>query len=365
MSTTSKTGAGPEVAIVHNKQDSSNKSTDSYLRSKYSKEKYKTQRQRISEQTVHIQNLQFPNSIPDKSRMLKVKCEKNLLTQRESSSTPPIKERGFDFTSSTNSHFKHMLINVPNRFRNKCSSTSSDIAQISKQSLESKKTSNFREQSSKDTSQDLEDSKHKKSQKPKHFNGAEWRRPCNASFVAGAPRKFLGTCPPNYEMLSKMSKIRQKFFLTQDPRKVHCLVNPEVLRSKEYSKKKEFQTLTKMVKHAQNVCVATASETSEDFICEVIDLENPLQLDFQGLDYSNTYQKDEQDLQNQRNYRRVCRYMERRRVKRETQENVERELHEEMINVKYFDSISISFIFFYKKPVTCCNKIQGMRLNFN
>ncbi|KAI8115953.1 mitochondrial, 28S ribosomal protein S31 [Lucilia cuprina] len=289
---------------------------------------------RISQQTVSIQNLQFPVINTKSPGTFKVKCQRNDFKHPESSTTPAAKERGYDFTSSTNSYFTQMVLTVPKNIRAKCTSSStSDVEAIKHLSSDTLKSSKPTREQSTATSQQMIDSQHEGSDKPTNFHGAQWRRPCKESFVAGAPRKYIGTCSANYEQLSKMSKTRQKFFLTQDPRKVQCLVNPEVLRSKEYSKKKEFTTLTKMVKHAQNVCVATASESSEDFICEVIDLENPMQLDFQGLDYQNTYQKDEQDFQNHRNYRRVCRYMERRRVKAETKGTVEAELHEEMINI--------------------------------
>ncbi|XP_065360710.1 uncharacterized protein LOC135954462 [Calliphora vicina] len=346
MATTSKTRRGSKTTHLNKpNREYSKESPSTDSSSKFDTKpttttmKYQTTRHdRISEQTLYIQNLQFPSASYNKSAIYKVKCQRNEPKRPESNTTTPAKERGYDFTSSTNSYFAQMLVTVPKKFQAKCSSTSSDAKTRNKQSSETMKSTTQTSQTHTDTSQQMIDSKHKGSQKSLNFHGAEWRRPCKESFVAGAPRKFTGTCPTNYEQLSKMSKSRQKFFLTQDPRKVHCLVNPAVLRSKEYSRKKEFNTLTKMVKHAQNVCAATASESSEDFICEVIDLENPLQLDFQGLDYSNTYQKDEQDFQNQRNYRRVCRYMERRRVKTETQRNVEQQLHEEMINIpKRFD----------------------------
>ncbi|XP_075146288.1 uncharacterized protein LOC142220816 [Haematobia irritans] len=191
-------------------------------------------------------------------------------------------------------------------------------------------------QDSVDTSKRLMDTHHSISEKPKKFNGPEWRKACDESFVPGVPRKFIGTCPPNIEQIARMSKTRQKFFLTQDPRKTQCLVNPGLLHSKKLSQEKEFNALTNMVKYAQNTVDSTEDmekRSEESVICEVIDLENPLQLDFQGMDYKNTYQLDEQDLQNQRNYRRVERYMERRRVKAETKVNVEEELHQERIRI--------------------------------
>ncbi|XP_073836028.1 uncharacterized protein [Musca autumnalis] len=300
-----------------------------------------------SVQTLSIQNLQFPYSPEEKAGGVnkppyKVKCQKNLHQQVPSKSSGSSKERGYDFTSSTNSNYRNALFSVPKKFRAKCPSSSEEKEAQQEEfsyNQQNSKDSLPKRQSNEEltTSQKLYDSQHALTEKPQHLKGPEWRKPCSASFVPGVQRKFIGHCPPNIEQIAKMSKTRQKFFLTQDPRKTHCLVNPETFDTKAYSKEKEFQTLTQMVKYGQNTCSAgagVASEASEDsFICEVIDLENPLKLDFQGLDYKNTYQQDEQDLQNQRNYRQMERYMERRRVKKQTQLDVDEELHQERLRV--------------------------------
>lgn len=327
-----------QIVSKKSKPDSSNEkySTDSTgpTNAQIRRQSNKTQKKEcLSDITVSIQSLEFPDTKSyHKTGAYRVKGHKNVLTKPQPKVMQSPKERGNDFSSSTNSHFAQMLLTVPKKFRSKCISSTSTQAQPSPFSVSPKSSKQF-DTSAKSTSTEMVDKQHTQSEKRMNLHGAEWKRPCKESLVAGAPRKFTGTCPPNYEQMSKMSKTRQKFYLTQDPRKVHCLVNPEILRSKEHSMKKEFNTLTKMVKHAQNICAATASESSEDFICEVIDLENPLQLDFQGLDYSNTYEKDEQDLQNQRNYHRICRNMERRRVKVETENKVEDEIHSELVNV--------------------------------
>uniref|UniRef100_A0A1B0GCN8 Uncharacterized protein n=1 Tax=Glossina morsitans morsitans TaxID=37546 RepID=A0A1B0GCN8_GLOMM len=289
---------------------------------------------RASEQTVSIQNLHFPTTCASKGVFVVHQQNETFVKKESSKSERGRKTRAIDLSSSTNSHFDSMVFPVSKKFRAKCSTSSSIKATDDRSEIATTpRYSTSETNRGKMTSEAMVDTQHKSSQKPKDFHGPEWKRPCKESFVAGAPRKFIGTCPHNYELLSKMSLSKQKFFLTQDPRKVHCLVNPAVLRTKAYSAKKEFDALTKMVKHAQNVCVAAASESSESFICDVIDLENPLSLDFQGLDYKNTYQTDEQDLQNQRNYRRVCRYLERKRVKEETAERVEHELHKTRVEI--------------------------------
>lgn len=325
----------------HHRNSCESNSTDSSLRPKTktiqnSRKADKSTNSKTS--LLSIQNFEFSGLTANKDSVCNTEQQNNLhqLKELRPSCAKSKKDRGYDFTSSTNSHLNKMVVTIPKTPHSKSSSNSLEANLRKRQSLETAKSSKQSYQRKKETSQELYDSHHQCSQKPKHFHGAEWRKPCKESFVAGAARKFLGTCPPNYEQISKMSKVRQKFFLTQDPRKVHCLVNPAVLRTKEFSKAKEFNALTKMVKQAQNVCVAEASEASEDFVCEVIDLENPLHLDFQGKDYANTYQNDEQDLQNQYNYRRVFRYMERRRVKTETQNEVEQALHEAKISVRQF-----------------------------
>uniref|UniRef100_A0A1B0G0F1 Uncharacterized protein n=1 Tax=Glossina morsitans morsitans TaxID=37546 RepID=A0A1B0G0F1_GLOMM len=291
---------------------------------------------RASEQTVSIQNLHFPTTQETKGVFVVHQKEQkgSFVKKISSKSDHGQKIRGNDLSASTNSHYDNMIFSVPKKFRAKnCTSSSIKAVDGRSEIATSARYSAAETKRSKLTSEAMNDTEHKSSQKPKDFHGPEWKRPCKESFVAGAPRKFVGTCPHNYELLSKMSLPKQKFFLTQDPRKVHCLVNPDILRTKAYSKEKEFDALTKMVKHAQNVCAAAASESSESFICEVIDLENPLNLDFQGLDYKNTYQRDEQDLQNQRNYRRICRHLERKRVRAETAERVEHELHQKRVNI--------------------------------
>uniref|UniRef100_A0A1B0AD58 Uncharacterized protein n=1 Tax=Glossina pallidipes TaxID=7398 RepID=A0A1B0AD58_GLOPL len=265
---------------------------------------------RASEQTVSIQNLHFPATCASKGVFVVHQQNEALVKKESSKSDRGPKTRAIDLSSSTNSHFESMVFPVSKKFRAKCSTSSSIKATDDRSEIATTpRYSTSETNRPKMTSEAMVDTQHKSSHKPKDFHGPEWKRPCKESFVAGAPRKFV------------------------DPRKAHCLVNPAVLRTKAYSAKKEFDALTKMVKHAQNVCVAAASESSESFICDVIDLENPLSLDFQGLDYKNTYQTDEQDLQNQRNYRRMCRHLERKRVKEETAERVERQLHQARVEI--------------------------------
>uniref|UniRef100_A0A1I8PW85 Uncharacterized protein n=1 Tax=Stomoxys calcitrans TaxID=35570 RepID=A0A1I8PW85_STOCA len=298
-----------------------------------------------SQPTLSIINLEFPHKpIKDiKGLAYNVQSPSTTILQRMESQTYVIpKERGYDFSETTNSDFHQNLVEIPKQIGKNPKKAQSP--QNKRPSISSAATTPKEETASQhqlETSQKLLDSHHQLTEKPQKFKGPEWRRPCSESFVPGIPRKFIGSCPPNIEQIAKMSKTRQKFYLTQDPRKHQCLVNPEVLRTKKFTKEKEFQALSSMVKYAQNTCDEAngfESPSEESFICEVIDLENPLQLDFQGLDYKNTYQRDEQDLQNQRNYRQVARYMERRRVKAETESKVEEELHRERIRIpKEFD----------------------------
>ncbi|XP_036327600.1 uncharacterized protein LOC118740209 [Rhagoletis pomonella] len=258
------------------------------------------------------------------------------LSEQESpTTTPPRKQRGYDFTSSTNSHFDNLIIAAPKKFKRRCSSAStSSKPKSSSLSINSTTTQLKLSDEKLVTSQEMIDSQHKESgAKRTNFRGPEWKKPCRESVVAGAPKPFVGTCPINFEEFAKLSRARQKFFLTRDPRKKYCLVNPQALRTKAFSEKREFNILTKSVKYADNVCGETQSQSSESFICDQKDLENPMQLDFQGLDYQQTYQADEQDVQNQSLYRSIVRHMERRRVKQDIQDKVEGELLNERLSV--------------------------------
>ncbi|XP_053953767.1 uncharacterized protein LOC128860330 [Anastrepha ludens] len=261
--------------------------------------------------------------------------ELRLSEPESSSSTPQPKQRGYDLTSSTNSHFKGLIIAGPKKFKRTCSSAStSSKPKISSSSLQTTTAPAKVSDEKQVTSQEMIDSQHKESgAKRKIFRGPEWKKPCPESVVAGAPKPFVGTCPLNFQEFAKLSRVRQKFFLTQDPRKKYCLVNPQALRTNAFSEKREFKILTNSVKYGDNLCGETQSHSSESFVCEEIDLENPMQLDFQGLDYKNTYQADEQDTQNQSLYRSIVRYMERRGVKQEIEKSVEAELLHERLAV--------------------------------
>lgn len=182
-------------------------------------------------------------------------------------------------------------------------------------------------------SSEMIDSEHQPSGGPKNLKGARWQPPCDASQVVGAPPRYIGRCPKNFQQMNKLAPVRQKFFLTQDPRKTHCLVNPSALRHKKLSAEQENKLIGKMVKHGDNVCASSRSESSDTFVCEVIDLENPVNLDFQGMDYKNTYAKDEQEQQNQQTYWRVVRYMQRRHTKKVTEMKVEQELQADRVAV--------------------------------
>ncbi|KAH8377115.1 hypothetical protein KR093_003525 [Drosophila rubida] len=231
--------------------------------------------------------------------------------------------------SSSDSRFRDAVFTVNTQAR---SCTSSSIPGRVVESTKSTRHSSARAKREPD-SREMVDSYHIPSQRPKGFKGDKWKQPCDVSYVVGAPPPHIGKCPKNYQQLSKLSPMRQKFFLTQDPRQTHCLVNPSALRHKTLTDDQQFKLISKMVKHGDNVCASTGSESSDTHICEVIDLENPVNLDFQGMDYKNTYEKDEQDQQNQQIYWRVLRYMKRRHTKKMTQTKVEAELQAERLAI--------------------------------
>ncbi|XP_060660244.1 uncharacterized protein LOC132794038 [Drosophila nasuta] len=276
--------------------------------------------QRDSNPQLTVQTLQFPNAnVKHTEIATRDECGNRMFKPKKLPND----------LSSSESRFRDAVFTVKTQARS-CTSSS-----IPGRVVPSEKTTRQSTRSAKGDpdSREMIDSYHVPSQRPKGFKGNKWKQPCEASYVVGAPPRHIGKCPKNYQQLSKLSPMRQKFFLTQDPRRTHCLVNPVALRHKELTKDQQFKLISKMVKHGDNVCASTGSETSDTHICEVIDLENPVNLDFQGMDYKNTYEKDEQDQQNQQIYWRVLRYMTRRRTKKMTQAKVEAELQAERLAI--------------------------------
>ncbi|XP_017106300.2 uncharacterized protein [Drosophila bipectinata] len=275
--------------------------------------------QRDSNNLLTVQNLEFPD----------VNIKRTELHKRDECGKSVIRGKGRDFASSSNSHFRDGIETVKMR------GTSYSQSVVEKLQPESRRATDLShdEVVGDPDSDELIDSMHKPSSRPPNFNGDEWKRPCPASFVVGAPRPRIGRCPKNYEQLAKVTPARRKFFLTQDPRKTHCLVNPVALRHKPLTKEEEFNLISKLVKHGDNLCASTGSETSDTHICEVIDLQNPLGLDFHGMDYKTTYEQDEMEQQNAQTFWRVQRYMARRKAKKNTKVNVEAELKEERLAV--------------------------------
>ncbi|XP_017048981.1 uncharacterized protein LOC108093432 [Drosophila ficusphila] len=276
--------------------------------------------QRDSNNILTIQNLEFPDA----------NVKRTELHKRDECGRSVVRLRGRDFATSSNSHFRDGVQTVKIR-RSPCSSTTTAQKPQVEHGVKSERAWNS--SNGEPDSEELVDSMHAPSTRPPNFQGEEWRRPCPASFVAGAPRPRIGRCPKNYEQLAKLTPARQKFFLTQDPRKSHCLVNPVALRHKPLTKQQEFSLISRLVKHGDNLCASTGSETSETHICEVIDLQNPLRLDFHGMDYKTTYEQDEIEQQNALTFWRVQRYMARRKTKKNTKVNVEAELKAERLAV--------------------------------
>ncbi|KAM8715304.1 hypothetical protein ACLKA7_002369 [Drosophila subpalustris] len=278
---------------------------------------------RDSDPQLTVQNLEFPNANIKRTEIeTRDECGKREFK-------PMIKKGANDFLSSSESRFRDAAFTVNMQPRSCTSSSIPGRPVISRKSTGRAAVS---AQGAPD-SKEMIDEYHVPSVRPKGFKGNQWKQPCEASYEPGAPRPHIGRCPKNYQQLSKLSPQRQKFFLTQDPRRTHCLVNPSALRHKKLTQDQQFKLISKMVKHGDNVCASTGSESSDSHICEVIDLENPVNLDFQGMDYKNTYEKDEQEQQNQQTYWRVVRYMTRRRTKKMTQTKVEAELQAERLAI--------------------------------
>ncbi|KAH8334171.1 hypothetical protein KR059_007135 [Drosophila kikkawai] len=274
---------------------------------------------RDSNNILTVQNLEFPDA----------NIARTELSKRDECGKSVIRDRGRDFGSSSNSHFRDGVETV----KIKATSCTGSVTTHKSQAENSESHSFKRMVVNAPGSEELVDSVHQPSTHPPNFQGDEWNRPCSASFVAGAQRRRLGRCPTDYEELAKLTAARQKFFLTQDPRKSYCLINPVALRHKPLTKEEEFSLISKLVKHGDNLCASTGSETSDTHICEVIDLQNPLGLDFHGMDYKTTFEQDEIEQQNTLTFWRVQRYMARRKVKKNTKVTVEKELKEERLAV--------------------------------
>lgn len=76
----------------------------------------------------------------------------------------------------------------------------------------------------------------------------------------------------------------------------------------------QFEEMSKAVIKADNIHTPDTISSGSS-ICEVIDLGNPLKLDFHGVDYQETYQNDEQTFQNQSEYIKVKRHMNTKSIK--------------------------------------------------
>ncbi|EDW28196.1 GL19072 [Drosophila persimilis] len=270
-----------------------------------------------SDHKLTVQTLEFPD----------VNIKRTDLHKRDECGQSVVQKRGRDLGSSSNSHFRNGVMSVKIRKKSCTSSTSA----ASSSRISSERPSG-RVRGMPD-SQEMIDSLHEPSERLPYFKGEAWKKPCPASFIAGAPRSHIGRCPDNYNQLAKLRPSRQKFFLTQDPRVTHCLVNPVALRHKPLTKVQEYEVISKMVKHGDNLCASTGSEGSESHISELIDLQNPLNLDFHGMDYKNTYEQDENEQEDTQTYWRVNRYMARRATKKNTQVKVEAELKAERLAV--------------------------------
>ncbi|XP_041448395.1 uncharacterized protein LOC111074845 [Drosophila obscura] len=271
-----------------------------------------------SDHQLTVQTLEFPDA----------NIKRTDLHRRDECGQSVVRKRGRDFASSSNSHFRDGVQTVKIR-KQSCTSTTAS-SQSSSRVSSARPSAPVRGMPD---SQEMIDSLHEPSERPPFFKGEVWKKPCPASFIAGAPRSHIGRCPDNYNQLAKLRPSRQKFFLTQDPRQTHCLVNPVALRHKPLTKVQEYEVISKMVKHGDNLCASTGSEGSDSHISELIDLQNPLNLDFHGMDYKNTYEQDENEQEDTQTYWRVNRYMARRATKQNTQVKVEAELKAERLAV--------------------------------
>lgn len=87
--------------------------------------------------------------------------------------------------------------------------------------------------------------------------------------------------------------------------------------------------IIKKVQYAQNVETPPPSDVADDESAIVIDEENPLQMDFQGLDQQETIRRDEQEYQNKREYYQQLRNIGRVRFKENLKKKFEKDKRQE------------------------------------
>ncbi|XP_037947818.1 uncharacterized protein LOC119679498 [Teleopsis dalmanni] len=293
------------------------------------KTKFRKYKQKeTSDSSVSVQLLKLPKEFEKKPTVhVPLLHEKTAANKRiwKSSTSSTQRKTG---SEATNLHYKGWGITSQREYGTctKNVATQSALEKLKDEVPESKFS----------TSLELNDSFHEHSEKPEQFRGLEWAKPPKESYVAGAPRTVIGKCPKNIEKMGKLSLAKQKFFLTQDPRKNLCLANPDVLSLKSYTKEKEVNYLTDMVKKAKLTIEPEESKLAETKVCKVMDLVNPLNLDFQGVNYRETFEGDEQDIQYQRTFLKISRHMEQKRVAKETVIKVENEIMESCLSIPPF-----------------------------
>lgn len=90
------------------------------------------------------------------------------------------------------------------------------------------------------------------------------------------------------------------FTFSEDPHKTNCCVKK--IEHVDANNTEHIKTFINQVCLAENKDTPPPSEYTTDDSTEVFDLDNPMAMDFQGIDYKETYRRDEQELQNKKEY---------------------------------------------------------------
>lgn len=145
-------------------------------------------------------------------------------------------------------------------------------------------------------------------------------------------RRKLPQRPTKVQQIFNMrTRNNPVFSFVEDPKLANsCLVRK--------IKKIENPILTaKKTGLADNLDTSSNSSISQD-LTEIFDFNNPLGFDYQGFDHKETYQRDEQDEQNRKEYFIQKRNLDKRALKSEIERNVEANERNEKYKIPlYFD----------------------------
>ncbi|XP_055383757.1 uncharacterized protein LOC129613639 isoform X2 [Condylostylus longicornis] len=170
---------------------------------------------------------------------------------------------------------------------------------------------------------------------------------CSESEAIDSEHKLIG----KYKNKSRIDKKNKSFKKYNQLYILHSknIQKPGSLKNRNFKGnnfQKFFQqnSINRIIELADNV--ETSSEERkplEENRCIEIDLENPFNLDYHGLDYQNTYKNDEQNFQNIREYRKIKRYANRIQTKKNIDRICKEEDEIDKFAIPPYFSINISY----------------------